>query len=74
MGTIGIIYIVGFIASWIIIKQVRNEVEDNTWKGVALTFFICIFSWIIVIIAAADHYDDIWKYIDEKLPKPPKWL
>jgi len=75
MTTPVIIYIIGIIPTYIIIKLWRNQVDANGWLDVLLTLFFSLMSYIALVIFLA-FYLDI-KYdgsTSNKLPKPPKWL
>jgi uncharacterized membrane protein len=69
-----IIYAIGFIVNWIIIKKARGSNEEyNNWSDVFLTLLIAITSWIGFLILA---FLFIGLIIIVKLSdaKPPKWL
>lgn len=72
---ITIIYIIGFILTWIVCKKLRNVDNKNRWSDVLLTFLFSMFSFvglfiiaIISIVWAIINIDDIMNI------KPPKFL
>jgi RsiW-degrading membrane proteinase PrsW (M82 family) len=66
-----IIYLIGFIITYIICKITRNQSKENTWKDVFITFLISLFSWVGVIIIIIIYL--VW-YINKNCKNPPKWL
>lgn len=70
-----IIYIIGFLLSYIMIKKfARINEYSNDWDDVAFTFLFSLFSWFTVIIATIFAYKKIFKIIGVKAFKPPRWL
>ena len=70
-----IIYIVGFLTSYILIKKfVRVDNDKNEWINVLLTFMFSLFSWFTVIMIGLTEYKKIFKILGIKTFKPPKWL
>lgn len=65
-----LIYLTGFIATYLLIKKVRNKIESNDWSDVILTIALSLFSWIaFVFVFFMSLYHDIFD-----LPKPHKFL
>lgn len=69
-----IIYLIGFIATWIVLKWWRNQDREyyNTWGDIIFCFFISLFSLFWLLVAAILITVSLSK--NNKLPKPPKWL
>jgi hypothetical protein len=68
-----IIYISGFILTYLIYKGLRNKDNDNTWGDVGATIFASIFSWgAIVFMVLALGVIILNETIKAK--NPPKWL
>jgi hypothetical protein len=68
-----IIYISGFILTYLMCKWLRNKAEDNTWGDVGATIFASIFSWgAIVFMVLALGVIILNETIKAK--NPPKWL
>jgi hypothetical protein len=68
----GFIYLFGFLACYILLKYLRNQLFENTWSLVFLSISISLLSWIglalILIIMGI-------LYLVNKLDsEPPKWL
>jgi len=69
-----IIYLIGFIAVWFLLKWWRNKNPHvyDSWGDIAVSFIFSLFSWLgfivggIIILRVQYDKDD--------LPKPPKWL
>jgi len=69
-----IIYISGFIATYLMCKLIRNRNNNkNSWKDVLMTLFLSIYSWISFTLICALA---LFLYLKEKitLKNPPKWL
>jgi phosphotransferase system glucose/maltose/N-acetylglucosamine-specific IIC component len=68
-----IIYISGFIVTYLMCKWLRSKDNDNTWGDVGATIFASIFSWgamifmvlALVVIVLSETI---------KVKNPPKWL
>lgn len=72
MGTI--IYFIGYILLYIIIKKfLRTDENDNEFKDVITTFLISLTSWLGIILIFIISFKDIIEYLNGKI-KPPKWL
>ncbi len=72
MGTI--IYFIGYILLYIIIKKfLRTDENDNEFKDVITTFLISLTSWLGIIFIFIISFKDILKHLNGKI-KPPKWL
>lgn len=70
-----ILYILGFLLSYILIKIIaRNNEKADNWNQIFISFFVSLFSWFTVIVIIIIAWNDIIKKIGIKLPKPPKWL
>ncbi len=70
MTTLIILYIIGFIITYILCKHYRGkDEENNTWQDVAITFIvsICSFIGLAAILIIALIYTDFTS-------KPPKYL
>ena len=70
MTTLIILYIIGFIITYILCKHYRGKDEkNNTWQdvGITLVFSICSFIGLVVILIIAIMYTDFTS-------KPPKYL
>lgn len=68
-----IIYFIGFLICYIWIKKMRNEVDDNEWEHVFITFLLSVFSWLTLLILSIAHIAEYFnKYINRR--DPPKWL
>lgn len=57
-----IIYISGFIATWVVCKYVRGK-RNNGWEDVRTTLMVSILSWV-----------GLFYLLFFTSPKPPKWL
>lgn len=68
-----VIYISGFIVTYLMCKWLRNKDNDNTWGDVGATIFTSMFSWI-AIIAGLVCIGVIFLIETVKLKNPPKWL
>lgn len=68
-----VIYISGFIVTYLMCKWIRNKTDDNTWGDVGATLFVSIFSWITIVFMICDIGV---LFISEliKVKNPPKWL
>lgn len=71
-----IIYILGFLVSYILLRRKWNRDFGTSWGGVIICFLVSVaLSWFGIIVwvyvGGLDHLID---KIDIKLPKPPKWL
>lgn len=64
-----IIYLAGFIATYIITKLIRNKARCNEWSDIIATFLVSLFSWIGVFIFFLCYLTSIKNNI-----KPPKFL
>lgn len=66
-----IIYIVGFILTYILCKYIRKN--SNGWVDVFRTFFLSLFSWLALFFLSLLLMIHL---ITERLKnkKPPKWL
>lgn len=60
------IYLVGFVATYLLCKYVRNE---NTWEDVFACLFCSALSWLGFLLILCVVLLD---YIKRK--EPPKWL
>lgn len=68
-----IIYISGFILTYLFCKWIRDKNNDNTWEDVGATLFISIFSWVaIIVLGIALVVTGLVETI--KVKNPPKWL
>jgi hypothetical protein len=68
-----IIYISGFILTYLMCKWFRNKNNDNTWGDVGGTILASLFSWVM-IIGGAVCIGVIFLIETTKLKNPPKWL
>jgi biotin transporter BioY len=68
-----IIYISGFIVTYLVCKWIRNKIGNNTWRDVGATIFASLFSWIM-IIGMLVGIGVIFLKETAKLKNPPKWL
>jgi hypothetical protein len=50
MKTIIIIYLIGYIVSYLLFKHLRNKEDANTWKYVFFTITGSFCSWLTVIL------------------------
>lgn len=68
-----IIYISGFIVTYIWCKLIRNTIDKNDWEDVFITIFLSLFSWVSFILIGVLA---LFVYLTEtiKLKNPPKWL
>lgn len=68
-----IIYISGFIVTYICCKLIRNTIDKNDWEDVFITIFLSLFSWVSFILIGVLA---LFVYLTEtiKLKNPPKWL
>lgn len=68
-----VIYISGFIATYLMCKWIRNKGYQNTWGDVLATIFASLFSWgAIIVMAVALGVIVLVETI--KVKNPPKWL
>jgi hypothetical protein len=68
-----IIYISGFILTYLMCKWLRSKNNNNTWWDVGATIFASIFSWV-AIIAFLVCIGVIILVGIVKVKNPPKWL
>ena len=68
-----IIYISGFIITYLMCKLIRNSLNENSWKDVSVTIFLSVSSWIAFTLICALA---LFLYLKEHitLKNPPKWL
>ena len=75
MITISIIYLIGFILSYFLIKKARCKSEDDHWAAVIITFMISLLSWYgVFMLLVAILSEKIRGYNPSNDRKPPKWL
>lgn len=68
-----IIYISGFIVTYLMCKLIRNKSNENSWGDVGATLFVSIFSWgAIIVLSIALVVIGLVETI--KVKNPPKWL
>ena len=68
-----IIYISGFILTYLFCKWIRDKNNDNTWGDVGATLFVSIFSWgAIIVLSIALVVIGLVETVKAK--NPPKWL
>lgn len=68
-----IIYISGFIVTYLMCKLIRNKSNENSWGDVGATLFVSIFSWVaIIVLGIALVVIGLVETI--KVKNPPKWL
>lgn len=66
------VYVMGFLASYILIKIIRDQIYINTWSYVIIGFLLSIGSWVTfftILIVIGVIY--LINFIDHE---PPKWL
>ena len=68
-----IIYISGFILTYLFCKWLRNQNDENTWGDVGATLFVSIFSWGAIIVFGIPLVV-IGLVETIKVKNPPKWL
>lgn len=68
-----IIYISGFIITYLMCKWLRNHNDDNTWEDVGATWFASLFSWGAIIVSVV-ALGVIFLVETIKVKNPPKWL
>lgn len=66
-----IIYIVGFILTYILCKLIRGS--QNNWDDIGTTIILSLGSWISIIFLTIGLIIFLIKIYLEKV-KPPKWL
>jgi len=68
-----IIYISGFIITYLMCKLIRNRLNENSWKDVSVTIFLSVSSWIAFTLICVLA---LFLYLKEHiiLKNPPKWL
>lgn len=67
-----IIYIVGFLVSYLILKYLRDQTFNSTWTTVILTFLVSLLSWLSVAIVLG--VVGILFILNKMDSEPPKWL
>lgn len=68
-----IIYISGFIVTYLMCKWLRNKDNDNTWGDVGATLFASMFSWVAMICLVCLLL--VLFFVElVKVKNPPKWL
>lgn len=68
-----VIYISGFILTYLFCKWIRGKNNDNTWGDVGATLFLSMLSWVAIIgLGIAIVVIGLVETIKAK--KPPKWL
>ena len=63
-----IIYLVGFLSTYILIKHIRNKQTENEWHDVLWTFVNSLLSWVSFISLLIAYVSK------NNNTKPPKWL
>ena len=66
-----LIYILGYLASYIITKYLRNKRNKNDWDDVFCTIIFSLFSWVYFFYFLLVFSKIIFDNINIK---PPKWL
>lgn len=66
-----IVYLVGFLCTYILCKFIRHRQKENEWSDVGATFVISLFSWLSLIILLIMV---MIVYMNKSNFKPPKWL
>jgi hypothetical protein len=69
---IAIVYVLGFLASYILIKILRQQVLEDNWGFVILGAILSLGSWVtflLVLLVIGVIY--LLGHLDIK---PPKWL
>lgn len=69
---LAIVYVLGFLASYILIKFIRDQFYINTWAYVIIGSFLSMGSWITfftILIVIGIIY--LINFIDHE---PPRWL
>jgi hypothetical protein len=67
-----VIYVLGFLCCYILLKYLRNQLFENTWSLVFLAISISLLSWIglaLILIIVGISY-----LINKMDSEPPKWL
>ena len=64
-----VIYISGFILTYLFCKWLRNKKDNNNWEDVGITIIASLFSWVMVIVVGV-----IGLVETIKVKNPPKWL
>lgn len=67
-----LIYLIGYIIAYIIIKN-DSTIGERDWNDVAFTALLSLGSWLIVFIEISRYFKigETWNKVFEK---PPKWL
>jgi uncharacterized BrkB/YihY/UPF0761 family membrane protein len=66
-----LIYISGYLASYMLTKYVRFKNNKNDWGDIFATIIFSFFSWIYFLFALFIFSKKIFNNINIK---PPKWL
>ena len=68
-----VIYISGFILTYLFCKWLRNRGNDNTWGDVGATLFLSMLSWVAIICLVCLLL--VLFFVElVKVKNPPKWL
>jgi hypothetical protein len=68
------IYLTGFVASFLLLKIGRDKEEERTWSEILFDTFVSLFSWVAILAIFICYIIEYIRNIDSNLPKPPKWL
>jgi ABC-type transport system involved in multi-copper enzyme maturation permease subunit len=70
-----IIYIIGFIISYFIIKHFQRKNNEHTLSNLLLRFSISMLSWFFIIAVIIAFSTEIKQWFKKLLDKElPKWL
>jgi len=67
-----LIYIIGIVICYILIRRIRNEIIGSTWGLVAVGFFLSLFSWSMIVIIMISMV--ILMITDKIKNELPDWL
>lgn len=76
MKTFLIIYLIGCVIAWFIIKYRTRSLEPK-WRNIFKRLVLCLFSWVAVVaafLALLEIYIRNNNYETKSRSKPPSWL
>lgn len=67
-----ILYVLGFVTSYLIFKNARNKFDANDWIDVGFNILFSLGSWLSAVAAIIMIQFIYLDYFEEN--EPPKWL
>ena len=69
-----IIYLLGFLCSYLFMKIFVRKKDNNNWIDVKYTIFFALLSWVSCIIGLAILIVEVIDKYFKDNKKPPKWM